>query len=81
MRDARLLRGLLAVRIIFSAGPNKGMTIQEIVRRLFEEHDIAATERTVLRDLNTAQEAGFVSNDRHLGNRPIKWKAVREIPG
>ena len=40
---------------------------------------IDATERTILRDLNTAQEAGFVTNDRHLGNRPIKWKAVREI--
>ena len=77
MRDARLLRGLLAVRIVFSAGPNKGMTVQEIVRRLFEEHSIIATERTILRDLNTAQEAGFVTNDRHLGNRPIKWKRTR----
>ena len=79
MRDARLLRGLLAVKIVFSAGRNKGSTVQDIVRRLFEEYSIDATERTILRDLNTAQEAGFVTNDRHLGNRPIKWKAVREI--
>ena len=81
MRDARLLRGLLAVKIVFSTGPHKGITVQEIVRRLHEEHSIEATERTILRDLNTALEAGFVTNDRHLGNRPIKWKAVREISG
>ena len=81
MRDTRLLRGLLAVKIVFSAGPNRGITVQEIVRRLLEEHSIVATERTILRDLNTAQIAGFVSNDRHLGNRPIKWKAVPEIHG
>ena len=78
MRDARLLRGLLVVKIVFATGANRGITVQEIVRRLLEDHDIQATERTILRDLNTALEAGFVSNDRHLGNRPIKWKAVRE---
>ncbi|MBT6433011.1 MAG: hypothetical protein HOK28_07975 [Deltaproteobacteria bacterium] len=79
MRDARLLRGLLAVKIVYSAGPNRGMTIQDIVRRLFENHDIIATERTILRDLNTAQDAGFVTNDRHLGNRPIKWKRTSAL--
>ena len=79
MRDARLLRGLLTVKIVFTAGLNRGITVQEIVRRLADEYAIIATERTILRDLDTALEAGFVSNDRHLGHRPIKWKAVREI--
>lgn len=76
MRDARLLRGLLAVKIVFSVGPHKGIAVQEIVRQLADTYDIVATERTILRDLNTAQEAGFINNDRHLGNRPIKWKVA-----
>jgi hypothetical protein len=77
MRDARLLRGLLAVKIVFSVGPHKGIPVQQIVRQLAEVYGIEASERTILRDLNTAQEAGFVSNDRHLGNRPIKWKRTQ----
>ena len=63
MRDARLLRGLLTVKL-FTAGLNRGITVQEIVRRLADEYAIIATERTILRDLDTALEAGFVSNDR-----------------
>ena len=78
MRDARLFRGLLVVKVVFSVGPKKGISVQEIGRKLVESYGIEATERTILRDLNIAQEAGFVSNDRHLGNRPIKWKGDRE---